>query len=56
MVPAAEFGPVMHGFTYSGHPVGGAVAMANIDIMERENLIENSAAMGTYFLDQLRQR
>jgi L-2,4-diaminobutyrate transaminase len=51
-----EFGPVMHGFTYSGHPVGGAVAMANIDIMERENLIENSAAMGAYFLDQLRQR
>ena len=51
-----EFGPVMHGFTYSGHPVGGAVAMANIDIMERENLVENSAAMGTYFLEQLRQR
>ena len=53
---SAEFGPVMHGFTYSGHPVGGAVAMANIDIMERENLVENSAAMGTYFLEQLRQR
>jgi L-2,4-diaminobutyrate transaminase len=51
-----EFGPVMHGFTYSGHPVGGAVAMANIDIMERENLVENSAAMGAYFLEQLRQR
>ena len=53
---SAEFGPVMHGFTYSGHPVGGAVAMANIDIMEREKLVENSAAMGTYFLDQLRGR
>ncbi len=53
---SAEFGPVMHGFTYSGHPVGGAVAMANIDIMERENLVENSAAMGAYFLEQLRQR
>jgi L-2,4-diaminobutyrate transaminase len=51
-----EFGPVMHGFTYSGHPVGGAVAMANIDIKERENLIENSAAMGAYFLAQLRER
>jgi L-2,4-diaminobutyrate transaminase len=53
---SAEFGPVMHGFTYSGHPVGGAVAMANIDIMEREHLVENSAAMGAYFLEQLRQR
>ncbi|HYM73416.1 MAG TPA: aminotransferase [Stellaceae bacterium] len=51
-----EFGPVMHGFTYSGHPVGGAVAMANLDIMERENLIENSAAMGVYFKDRLVER
>jgi adenosylmethionine-8-amino-7-oxononanoate aminotransferase len=27
-----------HGITYGGHPVGAAVALANIDIMERENL------------------
>jgi L-2,4-diaminobutyrate transaminase len=51
-----EMGPVMHGFTYSGHPVGGAVAMANLDIMETEGLIENSAAMGVYFRDRLRER
>ena len=51
-----EMGPVMHGFTYSGHPVGGAVAMANLDIMEREGLIENSAAMGLYFRDRLQAR
>jgi L-2,4-diaminobutyrate transaminase len=51
-----EFGPVMHGFTYSGHPVGGAVAMANLDVMERENLIENSAAMGVYFKQRLHER
>src|SRR6266403_2497993 len=51
-----EMGPFMHGFTYSGHPVGGAVGLANLDIMEREGLIENSAAMGTYLRDQLRER
>src|SRR5580704_11878697 len=51
-----EMGPLMHGFTYSGHPVGGAVGLANLDIMEREGLIENSAAMGTYLRDQLRER
>jgi L-2,4-diaminobutyrate transaminase len=51
-----EFGPLMHGFTYSGHPVGGAVAMANLDIMEREGLVENSAAMGEYLRDRLRER
>jgi L-2,4-diaminobutyrate transaminase len=51
-----EMGPLMHGFTYSGHPVGGAVGLANLDIMEREGLIENSAEMGTYLRDQLRER
>jgi len=53
---SAEYGPVMHGFTYSGHPVGGAIGMANLDIMERENLIENSATLGSYFLRKLRER
>ena len=28
-----------HGFTYSGHPVSAAVALKNIEIMERENLV-----------------
>jgi len=51
-----EMGPFMHGFTYSGHPVGGAVGLANLDIMEREGLVENSAAMGTYLRDSLRDR
>jgi L-2,4-diaminobutyrate transaminase len=53
---SSEFGPLMHGFTYSGHPVGGAVGLANIDIMEREGLVENSAAMGAYLHDRLRDR
>ena len=43
-----EFGPVMHGFTYSGHPVGGALGLVNIDIMEREGLVENAAKVGPY--------
>ena len=28
-----------HGFTFAGHPVAAAVALANIDIFEREDLI-----------------
>jgi L-2,4-diaminobutyrate transaminase len=51
-----ETGPVMHGFTYSGHPVGGAVGLANLAIMEREGLPENAAVIGPYFLDRLRAR
>jgi len=51
-----EMGPFMHGFTYSGHPVGGAVGLANLDIVEREGLVENSAAMGAYLRDCLHAR
>jgi adenosylmethionine-8-amino-7-oxononanoate aminotransferase len=43
----------MHGFTYSGHPVGCAVALANIAIMEREHLPENAATVGRVLLDRL---
>ena len=35
-----EGGEFNHGFTYSGHPVAAAVALANIEILKRENIIE----------------
>ncbi|MEZ4563480.1 MAG: aspartate aminotransferase family protein [Thermomicrobiales bacterium] len=44
---------LMHGFTYSGHPVACAVALRNLEIMEREELIPNSAKVGAYFKQQL---
>jgi len=31
-------GEFQHGYTYSGHPVACAVALANLDLMEKENL------------------
>jgi L-2,4-diaminobutyrate transaminase len=48
-------GPVMHGFTYSGHPVGGAIGLANLDIMENEGLVENAARVGPYLLRLLQE-
>jgi adenosylmethionine-8-amino-7-oxononanoate aminotransferase len=30
-----------HGFTFAGHPICSAVALANIDAMEREGVLEN---------------
>jgi adenosylmethionine-8-amino-7-oxononanoate aminotransferase len=36
----------MHAYTYSGHPVSCAVALANLDVIEREGLLENAEAMG----------
>lgn len=44
----------MHAFTYSGHPTGCAVALANIDIIEREGLVAQVAEKGTYLFDKLR--
>lgn len=45
-----------HGFTASGHPVGAAVALRNLEIIRREELVQNSARTGAYLLAQLRTR
>ncbi len=42
-----------NGFTYSGHPVACAAAMANIDIIEREGLLEHVRELGPYFQERL---
>jgi putrescine---pyruvate transaminase len=42
-------GDFVHGYTYSGHPVAAAVALRNIEIMEREGLVARvSAETGPY--------
>lgn len=38
-------GPFRHGYTYSGHPAACAAALANIDVIEREGLVERVAAL-----------
>ena len=42
--PSAKIG---HGYTYSGHPVGAAAALACLAETQRLNVIENAAARGT---------
>ncbi|WP_299881200.1 aminotransferase class III-fold pyridoxal phosphate-dependent enzyme [uncultured Sulfitobacter sp.] len=42
--PAAKIG---HGYTYSGHPVGAAAALACLAETKRLNVTENAAARGT---------
>ena len=41
------------GYTYSGHPVACAAALKNIEIIERENLLEHVRRIGPYFMEQL---
>ncbi len=38
-----------HGFTFSGHPIGCAAALKNIEIIEREDLLANARDVGDYF-------
>jgi L-2,4-diaminobutyrate transaminase len=51
-----EIGAFAHGFTYSGHPVGAAAALANLDILLGEDLVGNSARTGAYLQASLRER
>lgn len=43
-----------HGFTASGHPAACAVALANLEILEREGLVANASELGKYLHDKLR--
>lgn len=42
-------GVFRHGYTYSGHPTACAVALANLDIIEREELIERARELEPRF-------
>lgn len=44
-----------HLITFGGHAVAAAAALKNIEILERENLVERSAEMGTYLFELAQQ-
>jgi len=46
-------GALMHGYTYSGHPVACASALAALDILERENVVENARVQGEHLMSRL---
>ncbi len=46
----AEFG---HGYTYSGHPVACAAGLATLELLKRDHLIEQSAALAPVFEEKL---
>lgn len=47
---AIEF---FHGYTYSGHPVACAAAIATLDLFKAENLFERAGSMGTVLGDAM---
>ncbi|MFQ6027907.1 MAG: aspartate aminotransferase family protein [Dehalococcoidia bacterium] len=44
-----------HVITFGGHPVAAAASLKNLEIMEREGMVENSARQGRYLLDGLEE-
>lgn len=47
--------PGDHGSTFGGQPLACAAALATLDVLEEEALLENAGAVGDYLLRQLRQ-
>ena len=47
--------PGEHGSTFGGNPLACAIARTALKVLTEEKLVENSARMGAYFLEGLRQ-
>jgi ornithine--oxo-acid transaminase len=47
------FTPGSHGSTFGGNPLACAVAREALRVLVEEDMIENAAVMGDYFMDQL---
>lgn len=48
-----DVGYLMHGYTYSGHPLGVAAAIAALEQVVAEDIPAKAAARGRYFLERL---
>ncbi len=47
--------PGDHGSTFAGQPLACAAALATLDALEEEHLLENAAATGAYLIERMRQ-
>ena len=52
---ATEVGVFGHGYTYSGHPLGCAVASKVIDIYVRDKIFDHAATVGDYLQARLNE-
>lgn len=49
------FEPGSHGSTFGGNPMACAVSITALDVLLEENMVENSATLGAYFLAELQK-
>ncbi|MFW9769728.1 MAG: aminotransferase class III-fold pyridoxal phosphate-dependent enzyme, partial [Candidatus Thorarchaeota archaeon] len=50
-----EIVPFLHGYTYDNHPVGCAAGLANLKIIEEQNLVEKARELGGYLRERLQR-
>lgn len=55
IAPSSEVGVFGHGYTYSGHPLGCAVALKCLEIYQRDDIFAKAAKVGEYFQKKLAQ-
>lgn len=48
-----ENGPIGHGWTYSAHPIGAAAGVANLELIDKLDLIANNTDTGPYLRKRL---
>ncbi len=49
-----DLGPIGHGWTYSAHPIGAAAGLANLKVIEDDDMLGNVKTTGAYFQKSLR--
>jgi len=52
---ASSFTPGSHGSTFGGNPIACAAAVAVIDALEQDGVLENASSVGAYILERLRE-
>ncbi len=50
---AAAWGPGDHGSTFGGNPLAAAAALATLEVLREEGLVDRAAELGRYFQDRL---
>ncbi|WP_027416959.1 ornithine--oxo-acid transaminase [Aneurinibacillus terranovensis] len=49
------FEPGSHGSTFGGNPLGCAVAIAALEVIEEEGLVDRSLELGAYFIEKIKE-
>jgi 4-aminobutyrate aminotransferase len=50
-----KWSPFSHGTTFGGNPIACAAALATLEVIRDEGLLENARLQGAYLLEQLRE-